>query len=130
MRHPRGDLRPRVETKLVEYLFDVPLCCPAGDEEPARNLTIGQPSPHEAGDLHLARCKRELELPTQSAEPEASLDPKQPVPIPVVLGVTLPPISLRVPKESTFTFAFDPIGRGGRCCGGRRAVKTPIRSRQ
>ena len=124
MRHPRGDLRPRVETKLVEYLFDVPLCCPAGDEEPARNLTIGQPSPHEAGDLHLARCKRELELPTQSAEPEASLDPKQPVPIPVVLGVTLPPISLRVSKDSAFTFAFDPIGRGGRCCGGWRAVKT------
>ena len=124
MRHPRGDLRARGETKLVEYLFDVPLCRAAGDEEPARNLTIGQPSPHEAGDLHLAGCKPELNLLTQSAEPEASLVWKQPVPIPVVLGVTPPPISLRVAKGSAITFAFDPIGGGGRCCGDRLAVQT------
>ncbi len=82
MRHPCSDLRARVEAKLVEDLFDVPLCRPAGDEEPACNLAIGQPSPHEAGDLHLAGCKPELELPTQSAEPDASLVSKQPVPTP------------------------------------------------
>src|SRR5260370_23123131 len=96
MRHPRGDLRPRVETKLVEYLFDVPLCCPAGDEEPARNLTIGQPSPHEAGDLHLARCKRELELPPKSLKPQPTLHPKQPLPIPAAPRMTPPPITLTV----------------------------------
>ena len=74
MRHPRGNLRPRVEAKLVEDLLDVPLCSPASDEEPAGNLAVGQPGPYEAGDLQLAGCKPELELPTQSAEPEASLD--------------------------------------------------------
>src|SRR6266851_8445307 len=114
MRHPCSDLRARVEAKLVEDLFYVPLCRPAGDEEPASNLAIGQPSPHEAGDLHLAGCKTELDLPTQSAQPEASLDSKQPVPLPVVLGVTPPPISLTVPKDQAFTVAFDPIGRCGR----------------
>src|SRR5258708_21899820 len=112
MRHPCSDLRARVEAKLVEDLLDVPLCRPAGDEEPACNLAIGQPSRDEAGDLHLAGCKPELELLSQSAEPEASLDSKQPVPLPVVLGVTPPQISPRVPKDQAFTVAFDPIGRG------------------
>ena len=130
MRHPRCDLRARVEAKLVEDLFDVPLCCPATDEEAACNLAIGQPVPHETGDLHLAGCKPELEPPTQSAEPEASLDSKQPVPLPVVLGVTPPPTSLKVLMDSAFTSTLDPVCRCGRCCGGRLAVKNRIRSRK
>ncbi len=66
---PRGDLRARVETKLVEYLFEVPLRRPAGDGQPFPNIAIGQPSPDEAGDLPLAGCKPELELPAHPLNP-------------------------------------------------------------
>jgi hypothetical protein len=39
--HPGRNLRSRVETELIEDLFEVPLSRPAGDEEPFRYVTIG-----------------------------------------------------------------------------------------
>ncbi len=69
MRDPRCDLRARAETKLVEDLLDMPLRRPAGDEQPCCNVAIGQPSPHEAGNLQLAGCKPEIELPAHPLNP-------------------------------------------------------------
>src|SRR5215470_18945747 len=108
MRHPCCDLRARVEAKLVEDLFDVPLCSPASDEEPACNLAIGQPGPDEAGNLQLAGCEPELEPPAKFAEPDAKSRLGQPVATPVVLGVTPPLVSLTVPMDSAFSVASDP----------------------
>src|SRR5439155_26431996 len=51
--HPGGDLGPGRITELVADLGDVPFSSTLGDEEGARDLLVGEPLSHQAGDLEL-----------------------------------------------------------------------------
>ena len=53
----RSDLASGLQIQLSEYLFDMPLRCPPGDDEPFGNLSISKAVSHQRGHLYFTSRK-------------------------------------------------------------------------
>jgi hypothetical protein len=56
--HPEGDLCPRGDAKLAQYVADVGMDRPFGHDQAAGYLAVRQSALDQSGDLVLALCEQ------------------------------------------------------------------------